>query len=277
MYVPFLDGFEAEGGGRGGPSDGALSQAEFVQLFTRFLEVDGHEDDDAQQGQGQDGISFVSLSPSPPRHNGRGKHGRGEGEVTELEAKAVEVLDGELSEARRTQPAYDGDGSMDAGDGGLMGPLAEVDEDELRVICASYKAKPPAVPLRVLGATLMLLGENPTWMVAQRVVGTTGSDSLVQRCAALDTRAVTPRSRSRLARVLRTPAFAVDPVVAVEPAMGPLCEWVLDRSTELGLLSEEVKRKRRKRERRKRGSERVRGGGVNAMYVAYRCVLRGYC
>jgi len=106
--------------------------------------------------------------------------------------------------------------------------------------------KPPLVVMRVLGAVCLLLGENPTWLVARQLV-LDDSRNLIPRLENLDASSVTEKTLARLKRVIEHagPSFSADhfeTLLGSDPgaaAFGPLCEFVSTAFEMAQLIHEE--------------------------------------
>ena len=106
--------------------------------------------------------------------------------------------------------------------------------------------KPPLVVMRVLGAVCLLLGENPTWLVARQLI-LDDSRNLIPRLENLDASSVTEKTLARLKRVIEHagPSFSADhfeTLLGSDPgaaAFGPLCEFVSTAFEMAQLIHEE--------------------------------------
>ena len=116
------------------------------------------------------------------------------------------------------------------------GTLQALQLHMLQQACLAQE-KPPLVVMRVLGAMCLLLGENPTWLVAKQLVvsscdGTSGVN-FVQRLKDLDINTISEATLHRLRRVLEHagPNFSSEYFRSLESAhlaaFAPLCEFVL--------------------------------------------------
>ena len=103
----------------------------------------------------------------------------------------------------------------------------KLDEKAIAALCTPAGPKPPPLIMRILGAVCMLLGENPTWLVAQRLVN---EPDVRARLRKFNATSVTEETLHRLQRVTHHPKFSPETLVEDEQyhAFAPLCDWVLE-------------------------------------------------
>ena len=106
----------------------------------------------------------------------------------------------------------------------------QIDYKAIANLCSKTVGKPPALVMRILGSMCMLLGENPTWLVAQRTIS---EDGFIERLRNLDASSVSEETLHRLQRVTHHPRFTPETLVEDEKyfPFAPLCDWVLEAVT----------------------------------------------
>ena len=106
----------------------------------------------------------------------------------------------------------------------------QLDERAIAALCTADGPKPPPLIMRILGSVCMLVGENPTWLVAQRIVN---EPEFRDRLRKFNATSVTEETLHRLQRVTHHPRFSPETLVEDEKycAFAPLCDWVLEAVT----------------------------------------------
>lgn len=106
----------------------------------------------------------------------------------------------------------------------------QLDYKAIATLCSKTVGKPPALVMRILGSMCMLLGENPTWLVAQRTIS---EDGFIDRLRNFDASSVSEETLHRLQRVTHHPRFTPETLVEDEIyfPFAPLCDWVLEAVT----------------------------------------------
>merc|ERR1711968_237831 len=103
----------------------------------------------------------------------------------------------------------------------------KLDEKSIAALCVPDGPKPPPLVMRILGAMCMLLGENPTWLVAQRLVN---EPDIRARLRKFNATSITEETLHKLQRVTHHPKFSPETLVEDDKycAFAPLCDWVLE-------------------------------------------------